>query len=1296
MKEPGQLNGGALAAGQEETYGEFLLSQATLLHASGIPLRAITLGNEPGHSTSSYPTMTMSDEQMIAMAQAIHGRLGDRGVELWALDHNWSDRARLDNLLAGAPGAFDAAAFHCYSGEPDSMGGLAVPAVLTECTGGSWDPSWASTFRWQARNLVVDAAVHGSTGLLLWNLALDPSGGPHVGGCEGCRGVVTVDPATGEWMPEPEFFLLAHVSRAAGPGATRIGLTGRPDIPSVAFANPDGTIGIFGHNDSGERQVVSVAFPAGVAARVVVESGDLFSLRGAPLEGAAPELEECAERAATIVGTGGADTLTGTGAADVIQALDGDDTISGVGLDDVVCAGAGHDRITVAPGAGEYGPGTVVHAGPGDDVVTVEPGSGDRAARVTVHGGDGDDRLEGFHGDDLVDGEAGNDVVRAAEGAVNRPTGQVTLVGGDGADELHSGLYATVLDGGPGDDRLRTHPASTATPSLFGGAGDDDLIGGSGPEALDGGAGTEDTCRHEWAAGATFGCETTTRLLDAAGGTLTLDDGRGVSMTVPAGALAAPSAATLQLAPTAPEAPDGLVPVGSHVGMDLACEWEPPVQLALPYEPAFVDDGAAVQVGHHHDGEWEVLDGTVDAIGGRITVGLDSFSTAQPVAPRCVDCDARANPFVMLERLLDLRSDPWCTHRNNVVHPDGSRVIVTGAPIHSATSPQSWHCVTRQDGRSVVTMQPNRGMVSRYVTTGQPVSVLSISSSSNLAGDTIALLSQLILDRSGNNLVPPGGRIAMAVDDGRAGTVLVQHAPFTTAGTLAFSIVGDVVTLAGLDISDVTRLTDVLIATSPECTASVSLDETSGGQKVADCLDTVVTAVEVLEASSGLSSLKANRVVQALDEAKGVLKAVGKLALVVTAGGSLIDAIRTPWEDGDVTVVAIPPGGAVLRQGGESWDVDGSGHRHHIPDTRVYACRAAAKPVIDVPAAGWNDTMQQLPVGGDAACVSGASTRGRIVRAVDGTAYYVDRTGWRHWLRDGGVFDCHGGWSNVIDGVHWDDITHMPEAEHAECFTAAGGDIIRHPDGDSYVLTGSASALTRQHLPSAGAYTCARAEGRRVVTVTRYHVEEITAGTPRPTENCLLRAPEGDAHFVNYEGRREWVPDSITWDCERGRGVRTIDTSRAFIESVSEVGWHYCLHKPSLHNEVLRHADGDAHYVHPDNTRTWIPDEPTWECRMRQGRPVNDTRCARVRDRVHRHRLGLLLRRRGVPQQGRPPRRRRRPLRPPRQHPHLDPRRRHLRLPDEPGNPGRSTHGGTSTSTTSPIPAGTTATTSTP
>jgi glucosylceramidase len=282
MKDSGRMEGGGLAAGREQDYADLLVAQARALRAEGVGLVAMTLGNEPGNSNSTYPTMTMSDEQLTALAAAVQGPLAAEGVELWALDHNWADRPRLDALLAAAPGRYSAAAFHCYAGEPTAMGGLAIPAVLTECTGGEWDPDWGSTFRWQARNLVVTPVTEGSVGLVLWNLALDPDHGPHTGGCGDCRGIVTVDPATGTWEPGPEYYLLAHLSRAADPGATRIGMASTPAIPAVAFANPDSTIGIFGHNATSSEQVVSVTFADGEPFRTVVGPGELYTLRGSP------------------------------------------------------------------------------------------------------------------------------------------------------------------------------------------------------------------------------------------------------------------------------------------------------------------------------------------------------------------------------------------------------------------------------------------------------------------------------------------------------------------------------------------------------------------------------------------------------------------------------------------------------------------------------------------------------------------------------------------------------------------------------------------------------------------------------------------------------------------------------------------------------------------------------------------------------------------------------------------------------------------------------------------------------
>lgn len=234
--------------------------------------------------------------------------------------------------------------------------------------------------------------------------------------------------------------------------------------------------------------------------------------------------------------------------------------------------------------------------------------------------------------------------------------------------------------------------------------------------------------------------------------------------------------------------------------------------------------------------------------------------------------------------------------------------------------------------------------------------------------------------------------------------------------------------------------------------------------------------------------------------------------------------------------------------------------------------------------------------------------RGRIIISPENYRYYVDTTGYRHFINSDAVFNCNGGWANAVQNVPWSEITAYPEAEAAACFTARSGDIIRHPDGDSYVLGSDGAGLVRYWIPTGTDFLCARAEGRAVVEVTRYQIAEIRSGADRPGGNCIVRGPGGDSHFINNEGRREWIPDSPTWDCEIGRGVPVRDVSSGFISGVPEVGWHYCLNKANLRNKVLRHADGDSYFIHADDTKTWIPDGATYSCRTRQGYPVVETR----------------------------------------------------------------------------------------
>jgi glucosylceramidase len=97
-----------------------------------------------------------------------------------------------------------------------------------------------------------------------WNLALDPSGGPHVGGCGTCTGVVTVA-ADGTVTRNAEYYALGHLSRFVHPGARHIASTsfGTPSwngqITDVAFRNRDGSTVLVAHNENDNPQSFSVS-----------------------------------------------------------------------------------------------------------------------------------------------------------------------------------------------------------------------------------------------------------------------------------------------------------------------------------------------------------------------------------------------------------------------------------------------------------------------------------------------------------------------------------------------------------------------------------------------------------------------------------------------------------------------------------------------------------------------------------------------------------------------------------------------------------------------------------------------------------------------------------------------------------------------------------------------------------------------------------------------------------------------------------------------------------------------------
>jgi glucosylceramidase len=255
----------------------------------GIPVEAITPQNEPG-APSAFPGLNMSaagEVQFITQylepalgAAHLHPKLYglDRGALLYYAKALASGVARGD--LAGI-------AWHCYGG-PAYMNALHALApdldqIVSECSPGLIPYTPAEALISSLRNWASVAA--------LWNLALDPEGGPVQRpnlGCPGCTGVVTIDEQTRAVSYGLNYYQLGQISKYVAPGAVRIGSNAlvsdfrttsgaygvTPGLDDVAFRNPDRSTVLVAYNNSGswiqfEVTAKGRSFQAGIPPRAM-------------------------------------------------------------------------------------------------------------------------------------------------------------------------------------------------------------------------------------------------------------------------------------------------------------------------------------------------------------------------------------------------------------------------------------------------------------------------------------------------------------------------------------------------------------------------------------------------------------------------------------------------------------------------------------------------------------------------------------------------------------------------------------------------------------------------------------------------------------------------------------------------------------------------------------------------------------------------------------------------------------------------------------------------------------------
>ena len=250
MKTSGSLIQGTLLPEAYAPFAEYFRRYIEAFRAEGVPIYAITVQNEPHYEPPNYPGMRLEPpDRARFIGQYLGPLFAQRGIGTIILDwdHNWDEYQSPLQVLAdtAAPRYIAGVAWHCYGGDVSAQTLVhdAHPdkdAYFTECSGGEWAPNFADNLKWFVRTLIIGSTRGWAKGVILWNLALDENHGPHTGGCGDCRGVVTINSASGVITRNVEYYALAHASRFVRPGVRRVASTsGVAGLESVAFRNGD-------------------------------------------------------------------------------------------------------------------------------------------------------------------------------------------------------------------------------------------------------------------------------------------------------------------------------------------------------------------------------------------------------------------------------------------------------------------------------------------------------------------------------------------------------------------------------------------------------------------------------------------------------------------------------------------------------------------------------------------------------------------------------------------------------------------------------------------------------------------------------------------------------------------------------------------------------------------------------------------------------------------------------------------------------------------------------------------------
>ena len=267
MKDNNSTAGGSLLTTYYHAYAQYFVKYIQQMKLKGITIDAITPQNEPLNPNNNPSLVMQAADEGTFIKNFLGPAFQSSGIttKIIVYDHN-CDRPDYPETILQDPAAsafVDGSAFHLYAGDISALTGVhnlypAKQLYFTEEYTAS-NGVFAGDLQWHLKNVIIGSMRNWSRNALEWNLASDPSYGPHTpGGCTTCKGALTISGSS--ITRNVGYYIVAHASKFVPAGSVRISSTIAGGLQTAAFLTPTGKKVLIVENDDQAPDAFNLRF----------------------------------------------------------------------------------------------------------------------------------------------------------------------------------------------------------------------------------------------------------------------------------------------------------------------------------------------------------------------------------------------------------------------------------------------------------------------------------------------------------------------------------------------------------------------------------------------------------------------------------------------------------------------------------------------------------------------------------------------------------------------------------------------------------------------------------------------------------------------------------------------------------------------------------------------------------------------------------------------------------------------------------------------------------------------------